>query len=175
VKRQRSGEPVLIGGWALSEDFPYFPVGSKPKRMLICPDNATESFLIPGHAYLFKQALDWQAYQVWSEFIAYRIGALIGLDVPPCFIAVDEESAEVGALVEFFYGHPGKQPIPRFVHGADFLPLKDRRRGRPHHIIHNLRLCKALGVKKPETWWSRTLLLMLWLATPIGIRKTGAF
>lgn len=157
-KRQPAGEPVAVGSWALSEDYPFYPVGSKPKRMLICPEHVPEDFLIPGHSYLFKQALGWQQYQVWSEVIAYRLGALLGLDVPPCFIAVDEKSGEIGALVEFFYGYPWERPHYRFVHAADLLSLKDRKRGRPHYVTRNMRLSRVHRVGCPEIWWARTLL-----------------
>lgn len=158
VKRQPPGEPVTVGDWDLSEDYPVYPVGSKPKRMLICPAQVEEDFLIPGHAYLFKQALGWQEYQVWSEVIAYRIGAILGLEVPPCFLAVDEKSGEIGALVEFFYGYPWESPPYRFVHAADLLSLKDRKRGRPHHVTHNLRLSRVHRADNPEIWWGRALL-----------------
>src|SRR3954454_5183744 len=68
--------------------------------MLICPAEASEQFLIPGHAYLFKSAEGWRRQQIWSEIVAYRIASLVGLDVPPCFLAVNEHSGQVGALIE---------------------------------------------------------------------------
>jgi hypothetical protein len=68
--------------------------------MLICPADASEQFLIPGHAYLFKSAEGWRRQQIWSEIVAYRLASLVGLDVPPCFLAVNEHSGQVGALIE---------------------------------------------------------------------------
>jgi hypothetical protein len=82
------------------QSFWIYPVGSKPKQMLICPADASEQFLIPGHAYLFKSAEGWRRQQIWSEIVAYRIASLVGLDVPPCFLAVNEHSGQVGALIE---------------------------------------------------------------------------
>jgi hypothetical protein len=110
-----------VSSWALDEDFPVYPVGSKPKRMLICPENVTDPHLIPGHAYLFKTAEGWRAQQVWAELIAYRIAALVGLDVPPCFIAIDSAAGLVGSLLEFFYGYPNEDEPARLVHGADVI------------------------------------------------------
>lgn len=126
--------------------------------MLICPENADKDFLIPGHAYLFKQALGWQEYQVWSEFIAYRLGAVLGLDVPPCFLALDQKSGEFGALVEFFHSYPQERPRYRFVHAADLLSLKDRKRGRPHYVTRNMRLSRVHRIEGQENWWARALL-----------------
>lgn len=74
--------------------------------MLTCPDDETAAYLIPGHSYLLKTALGWQAQRVWSEVVAYHVGRLVGLEVPPCFIALDEETGATGALVEFFYQYP---------------------------------------------------------------------
>lgn len=156
ASQQSAGEVVDISAWELSEDFPIFPIGSKPKRMVICPNEVDHEFLIPGHAYLFKRALGWQAYQIWSEIIAYRIGALVGVEAPPSFVAVDE-NGEFGALVEFFYGYPGEDDNPRLVHAADLLPLKDRKRGHPHHLLHNLRISRVLTMSSVEHWWARTL------------------
>ncbi len=153
------GVPVGVGAWPRHEDFPVFPIGSKPKRMLKCPDDAQEPFLIPGHAYLFKTAVGWQAQQIWSEVIAYRLAALIRLDVPPCFIAVDEQSGETGALIEFFYGGPDEAEPVRFVHAAEFMTrlLADKKRGRPHAVQTNLLLCRLLRVASPIEWWGRAL------------------
>ena len=58
---QTAHQVVDITNWAGHEDFAVFPVGSKPKRMLICPANTSEPFLIAGHSYLLKTALGWQA------------------------------------------------------------------------------------------------------------------
>lgn len=143
---QPLGVPVLVGGWPRHEDFPVFPIGSKPKRMLKCPNDAREPFLVPGHAYLFKTAVGWQAQQVWSEVIAYRLAEMVGLEVPPCFIAVDDQSGETGALIEFFYGYPGEAEPVRFIHAAELMTriLVDKKKGRPHAVQTNLLLCGLL-------------------------------
>jgi hypothetical protein len=152
---------VQIEGWLSDEDYPVFPVGSKPKRLLVCPHGVVEPFLIEGHKYLFKTASDWQAYQSWSEVIAYDIGNLLGLDVPPAFIAVDGKTGETGVLVEFFYGYPRDKSPPRLIHGGDILPrlhaatAYDSREGRPHTVRGNLAVCRALAIPDPSIWWGR--------------------
>jgi hypothetical protein len=156
---QSSAQLIDVDEWTIDENFPIFPIGSKPKRLMRCPEPAPQPFLIPGHSYLFKVAHDWRAQQLWSEVIAYRIAAAIGLHVPPCFVAVDSRAGEVGALIEFFYGYPDEAEPARFVHAADFLqrfrvgPSTDR----PHFIRLNLNLCRALGLGNAVEWWARAL------------------
>jgi hypothetical protein len=161
-KLQRHGEVVAVGTWASDEEYPIFPVGSKPKRLLICPPDTTLPFLIPGHRYLFKSAEGWQAQQIWSEIVAYEISRLVGLVVPPCFVAVDEKTGGQGVLIEFFYGYPGEATPSRFVHAVDilqrlFLGRFDRKHGRPHVLRMNLAICPQLQVKFAVPWWAQTL------------------
>ena len=157
---QPAGQAVDITKWAQHDDFAVFPVESKPKRMLICPADVREPFLIPGHSYLFKTARGWQCQQVWSEVIAYKIGAELGLAVPPCFIAVDAKTGETGALVEFFYGYPGDAAPARLVPASDFMTrvLVDKKRGRPHTMRINLKLSRLLCKHDSVvTWWAEAL------------------
>jgi hypothetical protein len=58
----------------------------------------------------------WQNQQIWSEVIAYRIGTMVGLEVPPCFIAVEEFTGLTGVLMEFFFGFPNEvEPANLFM------------------------------------------------------------
>lgn len=157
---QSSGEIVFIDGWEDDDDFGIHPKGSQPKRVVFCPDIAPFDFLIPGHAYIFKTAKkDWQAQQLWSEVIAYRIACLAGVVAPPCFVAADRRSGEVGVLMEFFFGYPGEIITPRLVHGGDVLArmIADRKKGRPHGVKTNIaagRIAKVSGIVE---WWGRAL------------------
>ncbi|WP_432288805.1 HipA domain-containing protein (plasmid) [Aminobacter sp. BA135] len=158
--KPQADNPIDVSQWAQHEDFPVFPIGSKPKRMLVSPEVTQEPFLIPNHAYLFKTAVGWQAQQVWSEVVSYRIGKVLGLDVPPAFIAIDSSTGETGVLVEFFYGYPGEQSPARLVHAADLMTrvLADKKRGRPHAVRLNMHLCKLIvGEAVGVAWWSTAL------------------
>jgi len=104
---------IDLGAWRRDEDFEYHPIGSKPKRNYICPDNVAHPYLIAGHTYLFKIAQGWQSGQMWSEVLAYQVGMKAGLNVPPCFIAFDPSTDEWGVLVEFFVEYPGEQKPDR--------------------------------------------------------------
>lgn len=161
--QQPSTAPVEIWSWSLDEDYPVFPVGSKPKRLLICPKWAQAPYLIPGHRYLFKVAQGWQVFQVWSEVVAYELSRHLAWTVPPSFIAVDGATGEMGVLIEFFYGYPGDSKPPRFVHGSDILQgflraaVYDQKKGRPHWARMNLAISRAHRIRDAITWWARTV------------------
>lgn len=157
---QPAGDTVLIGSWSEHEDFPIHPKGSQPKRTIVAPSPAERPYLIGGHAYMFKTAKkEWQSKQLWSEVVAYRLGVLCDLWVPPCFVAMDEHSGETGVLMEFFYGYAGETITPRVSHGGDLLRriIKDQKRGRPHGVRHNVTLCRKHGVLNAAEWWGQAL------------------
>lgn len=160
LRIQPPGAPVFIGGWASDEDFAVHPKGSQPKRTLICPCSETARYLIPNHSYIFKTTKKlWQDKQIWSEVIAYRIGAIAGIDIPPSFIAVDENTGSVGVLMEFFFGFPGELEPARFVHASDYMTriLADKKRGRPHGIRENMKICRTFRLPEVVNWWGRVL------------------
>jgi hypothetical protein len=151
---------IDLSGWREDEDFAFHPIGSQPKRTLVCPIAASHPRLIPGHRYIFKTALKtYQGPQLWSEVIACRIGRLAGVVVPPCFVAVDPATGEAGALMEFFYGYPGEPAPARLVHGSDLLHrfVVANVRTRPHGVLTNLEICRALRVREAEAWWGKLL------------------
>jgi hypothetical protein len=139
--------PVDVSRWETDEDNPIFPIGSKPKKLLICPDDPPYPWLIGGHRYLFKNAEGWQAGQLWAEVFAWQFSLIVGIAVPRCFVGVDERGTP-GATSEFFLGYPN-EPVPeRFFYASDLLQrsLIDKKRGRPHSVRSNAEICRALGV-----------------------------
>ncbi|EHK76241.1 hypothetical protein SM0020_19622 [Sinorhizobium meliloti CCNWSX0020] len=157
--RQLPSQIVDVAQWRVDPDNPYYPEGKQPKRLLISPEANLPPFLLPGHKYLFKTPSGWQERQVWSELIAYELSRPAGLDVPPCFLAVDSLEGETGVLVEFFYGYRGEASL-RFVPGSDFIHAwiasgYDRKRGRPHAVRSNLTIARSLGIDAPKDWWAR--------------------
>ena len=90
--------------------------------------------MIGGHRYLFKQSSPRYPTQFWAEVLAFRIGKLIGVDVPPACAAIDSLRGVDGALIEFFFGRPNAFQSESFVHGGDYcvklMPDYDRKKGR---------------------------------------------
>lgn len=156
-------------------EFPIHPVGTKPKRVLLCPAECRVPFLIPGHRYLFKVAVARRATQLWSEVIAYRIATLVGLGVPPCFVAVDYGKLEVGALVEFFYGYPDDTVATELIPAADLLQRfrRGRRTDRPHYVQLNLAICREKRSRTLSTGGRGLWLSTLSSEIPIVTLKTG--
>jgi hypothetical protein len=99
---QRFDQLIDVASWEVDEQFGIFPVGSKPKRLMRCPEGVEHPFLIARHPYLFKQALGRLVHQLWSEVVAYRLAAVIGLVVPRSIVAIDSARGQLGVLVEFF-------------------------------------------------------------------------
>ncbi len=149
--------PIVVADWPDDPDNPS-PPGSQPKVLLVSPENLMSPDLIPGHRYLFKTPDGWQAYQVWSELLAYHISRLTGVSVPRCCLGVDGEG-RLGVVVEYFYGYPRMPNEERFVHGSDLLQraLRDKKRGRPHGVRSNVRLTDRYGVTQASIAWGRML------------------
>jgi HipA-like C-terminal domain len=150
--------PVDVSQWATDEDNPIFPVGSKPKKLLVCPNEPPLPWLIPGHRYLFKNAEGWQAGQLWAEVFAWQFSLVLGIEVPRCFVGVDGRGVP-GAVIEFFFGYPGEAAPERFFHASDLLQrsLIDKKRGRPHSARSNVEISRALQIADAREWWARTL------------------
>lgn len=151
---------ISVGTWARDEDNPVYPVGANPKQLLLCPNPAPHGDLIAGHRYLFKTAKGWKAGQLWSEFLAFQLSAPTGVNVPRCFVAINEKTGETGALVEFFFWYPGGEPELRFAYGSDITQkvIVDKKKGRPHSIPYNVRICRQeYGINGSESWWGQVL------------------
>lgn len=160
---QTHSQIVQVANWEPGDDPIVFPVGSKPKKLFICPDETNLPFLIPGHRYIFKTIPGWKQHQLWSEVIAYELAKLCGIDAPPCFAAFNAQTGEAGVLMEFFYGYPDEQQTVRFVHGTDIIQRVDRaynpELGRPHEVARNIAVCRRYGVPSTTVldWWGTTL------------------
>ncbi|MBF0372054.1 MAG: hypothetical protein HQL39_01400, partial [Alphaproteobacteria bacterium] len=155
---------VSLIDWSPDEDFPVFPQGSRPKKTVIAPTVGLPDFLVPGHRYIFKYSVGRHPVQFWSEVIAYELGKLVGVVVPPAFVAIDGDG-KPGALIEFFYGHPGSGTNLRYVHAKDYLtrliPGFDEKKGREHNLMTNMRLCLFFegkgALRGSIIFWAKTL------------------
>ncbi len=67
--------------------------------------------------------------------------------VPPAFVAFNSTTNQSGALIEWFYGYPGEQPV-RYVDGGDYMVRMiqnyDREKGTQHNFRSVLALTKAM-------------------------------
>jgi hypothetical protein len=148
-------EPIQISEWEFDEDFPYGPKGAKPKQIRISPNPTPANYLLGEHRYLFKAPGGPWEQQIWSEVIAFKLGRILGVPVPPAFIAYNGNTP--GVLVQFFYLARWLAPVS-FIHGIDLLQQfglsVDERRGS---LKENINACRLVGVPGWREWWARTL------------------
>lgn len=154
---QGPNQVVSLDGWEPDEDFPFGPQGAKAKRIFVCPNPPPFGFLIGGHRYIFKEPQGAKAQQVWSEVVAYEVGKLTGVEVPPAFLATGPGNGSPGVLIEYFYGYVG-DPDLRLVHGIERLQARgfntDLRRGSFTDILD---VCRSHRVPHAGAWWAQTL------------------
>jgi hypothetical protein len=133
IQPLRQSGPIDVHEWAPDAEFGVFPEGAREKEALIAPGQPLMDILVPNKRYLYKLSRDVFPEQFWAEVVAYRIGCLLGLQVPPAFYALNSGTHTAGALIEWFYD--GAQA---FVHGGDFMLMVredyDRDRGRKHNL-----------------------------------------
>lgn len=142
---QGPDQVIDIAGWDIHQEYEVFPVGARDKSLLVCPSPAPFDFCLPGHNYLFKEAIKSandpgkprHPDQYWAELIAFRIGRLMRLTLPPVFVAIDSERDEPGTLNEWFMGYPGSGD-ERYSPGGDYMqrriPGYDREKGKQHNL-----------------------------------------
>lgn len=155
--------PFDIAHWAPDAEFAIFPQGARAKDAVFAPAAPPESVIVPEKRYLFKRSREIYPDQFWCEIIAYRVGCLMGLPVPPAFAAYNATSGVSAALIEWFY-QDGEE---HFVLAGDFLQKIqtgfDRETGAHHNLTDITRLLRALVIEKALTenwrqWWVEALL-----------------
>jgi HipA-like C-terminal domain len=128
---------IDVASWEKDPDDVVFPQGARAKGTVVAPQSAMleSSDLVAQKLYMFKRSKKSYPDQFWGEVIAYRIGCLMGLEVPHTFAAWNSETQLCGALSEWFYV-VGRQ---LHVHGGDLLknayPAFDRKVGEMHNLL----------------------------------------
>lgn len=156
---QGPNQVIDIAGWQTHQDYEVFPVGARDKSLRVCPDSAPFEFCLPGHRYLFKEAiksaknpnLPRHPDQYWAEAIAFRIGRMMNLTLPPVFVAIDSSCDEPGTVNEWFLGYEDSSD-ERFIPGGDYMQRHirdyDREKGRKHNLSTVMALGRALEQKR---------------------------
>ncbi len=150
IKKQQPSELIDISNWQPDSEFDPYPKGARAKNAVFSPRDGAPAFIVPDHRYLFKHSSHRYPEQFWIEIIAYFIGSLMGVPVPPAFVAFNSKTQESGALIEWFYGYPGKQPA-RYVEGGEFMVRMIRGYDREKGTQHNFRSVLALTKTLTET------------------------
>lgn len=133
-------EAIDIARWPADEQFSHaYPEGARPKRVVMSPADIELEFIRPDWRYMFKLSSDRAAEQFWAEIIAYEIGQLLGVTVPPAYAAFDSEREQCGAVIEWFY----KEGMAEFFSAGNFfyslIDGFDRDKGRQHNLDTSIR------------------------------------
>ena len=145
AKKQETNQVIDITAWNGNEEMKPYEEGAREKNIITCPAHAPFPFLIANHDYMFKQSNHRYPAQFWVEIIAYRLGCLMGVHVPPAFIGIDERREIAGAVIEWFYSYPG-EPGEEFIPGGDLFqkrnPDYERKKGKHHNLMDLIEIIK---------------------------------
>ncbi len=130
-KHQGPQQIVQTGDWVL--DAISYEEGAREKSTVFAPSAPPFDFLLPAHRYLSKKSNERAPVQFWMEILAYRLGCLFGVKVPPAFVSIND-AGECRALIEWFYkdGSEFDLYIPGFTILKGIDPKLDKVKGTRH-------------------------------------------
>ena len=147
-----------VADWEVDAEFGVFPQGARAKDAVFAPAPPSDLALVGGKRYLFKRSKRSYPDQFWGEVIAYRVGCLMGLQVPPAFAAFNSRTGYSAALIEWFY----RDGAELFMLGGDFMQMVregfDRDKGTQHNLQDVELLMRLLARTKAlsqnwRQWW----------------------
>ena len=142
--RENQKYALDVANWEPDIEFQNYPEGARPKSALFSPANLDLQFIRSSRRYLFKRSASRYPDQFWGEIVAYHLGTLLGLEIPPAYAAYDSGSQYCGALIEWFY----EDHAAGFIPGGDcmqaVIPNYDRRRGIQHNFQTVIKICDEL-------------------------------
>lgn len=130
---------ICVDEWAIDEVYDgVYPKGAREKDVYFSPQAPLEPWIKAAHRYLLKKSFARYPWQFWMEIIAYRVGQLVGVDVPPAFVGMRHEEGDgtpnYGALIEWFYS----PSTDHYVDGGHFMteaiPDYDVKKGSQHNL-----------------------------------------
>jgi hypothetical protein len=126
--------------------------GAREKSTVFSSESPEFSFLKPTHRYLAKKSVHRHPVQFWMEIVAYRLGCIAGVPVPPAFVAID--GADEGrVLIEWFFNDWDSSASSTVVYGTGFDwlltvdPMMDKEKGRRHTLARARRAITFLPLK----------------------------
>ena len=98
-------QPVAIdvADWQLDDLFSSYPEGARSKNAFFAPEPVPFDFIKAGRRYMFKKSVKRYPDQYWGEVVAYQVGDMLGVTVPPAYAAFNSKNGQSGALIEWFY------------------------------------------------------------------------
>ena len=134
--------PIDVTNWIEDEIYFNYPEGARSKLAFFPPAEGTPEFINKKRRYLYKRSDKRYPDQFWGEVVAYQVGGLLGVDVPPAYVAVNGgKDGDCAALIEWFYEDAKAQFIPGGQYMQRMMPDFDRKRG----LQHNFQTIRTLG------------------------------
>lgn len=151
--------PIDISRWSRNTEFAdAYPEGARPKRIVISPSDPVQNFIKPEWQHMFKRSAGRYPEQFWAEVIAYQIGLMIGVPVPPAHAAYDSETGECGALIEWFYEEGEEQFVAAGYYFYQRIRNFDRKLGAQHNLLTAQQLNEEhIGDRQIYDFWSMML------------------
>lgn len=125
-----------------------YPEGARTKTRYLSPSDFVDSLIRKRHWYLFKESKDRTPWQFWMEVMAYRIGLLMGVAVPPAYVARagrrEDGMPKYGALIEWFFDEARDRYVTGSLLIAPMIPGFDFKKGKQHNFQTNLQCFRRL-------------------------------
>ena len=138
---------INVTDWLPDDEFSSYPEGARAKTALFPPENLCLDFIKPSRRYMLKRSAKRYPDQFWGEVVAYQVGCMLGVEVPPAFVAYDENKEYCGALIEWFYEDSEALLVPGGSLLQAIMPTYDRKRGMQHNFNSVTRICRVLSVQ----------------------------
>lgn len=158
-------EAIEIDSWPTDEEWGrIYPEGARAKRLLISPELPSWDGIRPNWRYLFKRSDKRYPEQLWGEVIAYQIGLMLGIAVPPAHVAYSASTGQCAALIEWFYEQGKEIFVPAGAIFQRLIPDFDRELGQRHNLIDAAHISRQIVGAK----WQAGLADMIVLDCLIG-------
>jgi len=146
-KHQAPHQVVDTRDWAVEN--PTYEEGARTKSALYSPERAPYPFLKPDYRYLSKKSAPRGPVQFWMEIVAYRLGCIIGVPVPPYFVSIAKDGS-CRALSEWFFEENKTIFSPAYSLLSRIDKNLDKEKGRLHtyELVKN-GLNYLKGMEKP--------------------------
>lgn len=155
---------VDVADWPADDFFATYPEGARDKRAYFPPEDCGLQFINKSRRYLFKRSDKRYPEQFWGEIVAYGIGQMIGVPVPPAYPAIDSSRGESAALIEWFY----EDGVQASILGGRFMQSMidgfDIKKGTQHNfksVVALFRLFHKQGLMEDPAWlekWAEGLI-----------------
>jgi HipA-like C-terminal domain len=153
---------IDVTAWPVDYIFETYPEGARSKTAYFPPTRLPFAFLKPKRRYLYKRSRKRYPDQFWGEIVAYLVGGLLDVPVPPAYAAINTEDGDCGALIEWFYEDGKAQFVAGGQYMQQLIPDYDRKKGKQHNFRSVRILAEAfelshLADASWREWWCNAL------------------